>query len=349
MKAVVVKGKGAYVDRDRPKPTLRDDYILVKTVAVALNPTDWKHFTFGLATDGCLVGCDFAGVVEAVGPAVTKAFQKGDRIAGVAHGGNAVQPEDGAFAEYVVAKGDVQLKIPASLDFAPAATLLLGVTTVMQGLYQKALKIPWPTNPISHQEYILIYGGSSATGALGIQFAKLSGYTVITTCSPRNFEYVKSLGASHAFDYNDSTAAAQIRDLTGNQLKLAWDTISEASSAQFCADALTSDGSKGATYGSILPVTSPRADVHSVSTLMYTIFGEAFEFGSNKIPAVAEDFEYTKKFVAMVETLLAEGKLRPHKERVGPRGLEGVLEGLQDMKNGKVSGEKLVYLVDETP
>ncbi|OAL39197.1 hypothetical protein AYO20_01515 [Fonsecaea nubica] len=350
MKAVVIKGNEAYLDRDRPKPKLRDDYILVKTVAVALNPTDWKHATFGLAADGCLSGCDFSGVVEEVGPAVTKSFSKGDRIAGVAHGGNAVQPEDGAFAEYVVAKGDVQVKIPDSLGFEAASTLVLGITTVMQGLYQKALKLNWPTDPIKDKTYVLIYGGSTATGALGIQFAKLSGYTVITTCSPRNFEYVKSLGASDVFDYKDAEAPAKIRALTDNKLTLAWDTISEESSARFCADALSSSSHPGVLkYGSILQAKSPRPEVESVTTLMYTIFGEPFTFGPQQIPAVDEDFAYAKKFLAVVEDLLAQGKLRPHKERVGKGGLEGVLQGLQDMKDGKVSGEKLVYLVEETP
>ncbi|OAL21982.1 hypothetical protein AYO22_07579 [Fonsecaea multimorphosa] len=352
MKAVVTKDKDVYVDRARPLPKLRDDYILVKTVAVALNPTDWKHAAFGLAADGGLLGCDFSGVVEEVGPKVTKHYSKGDRIAGVAHGGNYVQPEDGAFAEYVVAKGDVQLKIPDSLGFAEAATMPLGITTVMQGLYQKALKLNWPTDPVKEKTFILIYGGSSATGALGIQFAKLSGYTVITTCSPRNFSYVQSLGAAHAFDYNDAASPSKIRDLTSNTLRLAWDTISEKGSPQFCADSLSTEsggGGGGGKYGSILDAKCPRDDVESTRTLMYTIFGEPFSFGKTQIPAVPEDFEYTKKFLAMVEGLLKDGKLRPHKEKVGKGGLEGVIKGMEDQKNGKVSGEKLVYLVEETP
>lgn len=169
----------------------------------------------------------------------------------------------------------------------------------------------------------------------------------MTTCSPRNFDYVKSLGATEAFDYNDKQAPSKIRELTENKLTYAWDTISEKESAQFCADALTS--SSGAKYGSILPVKSPREDVESVSTLMYTVFGESFKFGQQDIPAVSEDFEYTKKFLAMTEGLLKEGKIKAHKQTVGKAGLEGVLKGLEDMKNGKVSGEKLVYRVSETP
>jgi NADPH:quinone reductase-like Zn-dependent oxidoreductase len=60
---------------DRALPALRDDYILVKTEAVALNPTDWKHVAF-LSPPGVLVGCGYAGVVEAVGQEREEDFQK---------------------------------------------------------------------------------------------------------------------------------------------------------------------------------------------------------------------------------------------------------------------------------
>lgn len=70
-------------------PKLRDDYILVQTVAVAVNPTDWTTLD-AIGDNGTLVGCDYSGIVLEVGKAVTKNFQKGDRIAGFAHGGNTI-------------------------------------------------------------------------------------------------------------------------------------------------------------------------------------------------------------------------------------------------------------------
>jgi NADPH:quinone reductase-like Zn-dependent oxidoreductase len=69
-----------------PIPKLPDDYILVRTVTIALNPTDWTTLD-APGDDGTLVGCDYAGVVEEVGSAVARDFQKGDRIVGFAHGG----------------------------------------------------------------------------------------------------------------------------------------------------------------------------------------------------------------------------------------------------------------------
>ena len=87
IKAIVVieEGKEAAV-RDVPMPVIRDEWILVKTMAVALNPTDWRHVKLGYANSGSRLGCDYAGVVEEVGNQVTD-FEKGDRVAGFCHGG----------------------------------------------------------------------------------------------------------------------------------------------------------------------------------------------------------------------------------------------------------------------
>ncbi|KAF7546107.1 hypothetical protein G7Z17_g8659 [Cylindrodendrum hubeiense] len=326
---------------DRPIPTLRDDYILVKTVSVALNPTDWKHIKF-LAPPGVLIGCDYSGIVEAVGKDVKKPFKKGDRICGFAHGGNAVQHEDGTFAEYIVVKGDLQVQIPENLSFQEAATLGVGISTVGQGLYQ-SLKLNLPTEPLEKPVPILIYGGSTATGTLAIQFAKLSGYEVLATSSPHNFDLLKSLGADKVFDYRSPDAAAEIRKYTENNLKLVFDTIALESTAKFSDEALSTEGGE---YSSLLPIGIERANVNARSTLAYTTVGEAFVFGSNPVPAKPEDKEYAQFFWDLAVKLLADGKVKPHTPSVRPGGLKGVLEGLQLLREDKVSGEKLVYNVE---
>lgn len=173
MKAVVVDGKQCRVDRDRKMPQVHDDHVLVKPVAVALNPTDWRHLRYGRARDDCIVGCDYAGVVEFVGSAVTKTWSPGDRIFGCAHGANLANPDDGVFAEYAAVVGDLQMRIPEAMEFAEAATLGLGSITVGQGLFQKSLRLDLPTTAIAKRNIpVLIYGGGTATGALGIQYAR---------------------------------------------------------------------------------------------------------------------------------------------------------------------------------
>ncbi|KAL4924112.1 zinc-binding alcohol dehydrogenase family protein [Aspergillus undulatus] len=346
-KAIVFVDKGHASIQEVPTPRLRDDYILIKVHAVGLNPTDWKHIDGPNTTAGSRVGCDYAGIVEAVGPKVTKEFKKGDRITGVVHGSDRTQHENGAFAEYIVAKGDVQIRIPDNVTDEDAATLGISVGTVGQGLY-RTLGLPLPNSPSAKpsDNYILIYGGSTATGIYGIQYARISGYKVIATSSPHNFEYLKSLGAEEVFDYKSPTAGDDIRRYTGNKLKLAWDCTGYG--AAVIGKGLSSEGGK---YATIIPVqkeevekVNPNVD-GPYTTIMYTIFGERYEKFGSVTPAIPEEFEFAKGFWEITRGLLAEGKLKAPRVFLnkGGSGFEGILKGLDELRANKVSGGKLVY------
>jgi NADPH:quinone reductase-like Zn-dependent oxidoreductase len=340
MRGIVVQDPGnAQVVDSLPRPKLRDDYIIVEVAAVALNPTDVGHID-SIPCKGALLGCDYAGTVVEVGPAVKKDLKKGDRVAGFVHGANSEQHEDGAYAEYIAAKGDLQMKIPDNISFEEAATIGVGFITTGQGLYQ-SLGLPLPTEPAKEKFPLLIYGGSTATGTVAIQFAKLSGLEVITTCSPHNFDLVKGLGADHVFDYKSPTCAADIRKVTNNKLKYVFDCISRDASPQICADSIGPEGGK---YSALLGVPKfPRDDVYNVFNHAYTPAGEAFKKGPNEFTPKKEDFEFGVKFCALAEKLLAEGKIKPHSRELREGGLDGILEGVQDLREWKVSGAKLVY------
>lgn len=85
IKAIVCAAVGRGEVRSLPVPRVRDGYILVKTKAVALNPTDWKSLAMEDSV-GKVSGCDYAGVVEEVGQNVAKPLKKGDRVCGFAWG-----------------------------------------------------------------------------------------------------------------------------------------------------------------------------------------------------------------------------------------------------------------------
>jgi len=344
MKAVVFQEPNVAKVVDRPVPKLRDDYILVKVVAIALNPTDWKTVSANLGAP-CIIGVDYAGIVEEVGSKVTKDFKKGDRISGWASGGNLSNPEDGAFAEYIVVKGDIQIKVPDNLSFEEAATLGCGVTTVEQGLYEPGygFGLALPSKPISKPEQVLVYGGSTATGTLGIQFLKASGYEVLTTCSPKHFAMVKSLGASEAFDYNDPDVGKKINEYTKNGLKYAWDCISLKAATAICSEALSTKLESN--YGSLLQTKLDREDIKHTFTLLYVATGETFDKYGSRFEGKASHFESAKKFMPEVEALFASGKVKPHPISLREGGLEGALVGMKDMKEGRYSGEKLVYRI----
>jgi len=233
----------------------------------------------------------------------------------------------------------VQMPIPEKMSFADAATLGVGVLTCGQGLFQQ-MKLNLPTEPSTEGDLILIYGGSSATGTLGIQFVKLAGYRVITTCSPRNFDLVKSLGAEAAFDYNDSDCAAKIKEYTNNNLKYIWDTIALEPTAKLCAEVLSSGGK----YGAILNVKFPRDDVTPTYSLGYTAIGDPVKKNSFESHDNTKDFEFMKTWIKIVNPILEQGRLKVHPPKVG-KGLENVLEGCDLLRNDKVSGQKLVYVL----
>ncbi|KAF2238415.1 NAD(P)-binding protein [Viridothelium virens] len=296
-------------------------------------------------------------VVE-VGPAVTKAFRPGDRVCGAVHGSHFLSPEGGAFGEYLVAKGDVQLKIPEGMGFEEASTLGVAVVTVGQGLYQ-GLGFPLPSTGRkeggeeaegqAEKREVLIYGGSSAMGMMAIQYAGLSNLIVNTTSSPKNFELLQSLGAHHTFDYHSPSCGSEIRAQTSNKLHHVFDTISGPSSIQICRDAFSSNGNN---FYTGFPMGAEFSDpsIKTSVKVAYTALGEEVAFGERgpRFEASREDFEFAKIFTELSERLLEKGAIKPLRMRVGQGGLKGVLEGMGELRQGKVSAEKLVYRVDET-
>lgn len=339
-RAVSCKSKGVVeLTPSFPVPSaIKPGYLLVKTVAVALNPTDYKSID-SRPIEGALVGCDYSGTVEKLGPDISKDWKVGDRIAGMAHTVNALDPRDGAFAEYILAKADIQIRIPDTLSFEEAASLGVGILTVGQALYQ-ALKLPLPSNPSSNDgakqhktpssppPQILIYGGSTATGSLAIQFARLSGFTVITTSSPSSFDLCKSRGSDKCFDYNDPHCGKEIHTYTAqdptNELHYVFDTITSESSMKICAEALSHNGSNR--YCALAGVANfPRKDGMDFCDfiLAYTAKGEDLKFGESRREGKLEDFEFCRGvWIPVVERVLAEKgrEFKVHPVEVGEGG-----------------------------
>ncbi|KAK4499166.1 hypothetical protein PRZ48_009678 [Zasmidium cellare] len=336
MRAIKIVEKGKAEVQDAPLPKLRDGTVLVKTTYVALNPTDWKHIDW-MPTPGATVGCDFAGVVEEIGPNAGNRFKKGDRIAGVVHGSNQLRHDSGCFGEYVVANAKGAFKIPNNVTDEQAAGMGVATATVGLCLYQK-LALPMPGS-IPAEFTIMIYGGSSAMGSVAIQYAKLSGAKVITTCSARNFDFVKSLGADEIFDYSDPECGKKIRAATNNTLYHVMDCIGEP---KICEDSISSLGGQIATINA--RAVYEREDVRVGRVIAYSANGEAYRMGDRDFPATIEETDLGALYFRLNEKLMGEGKVKAHPPKTG-QGFEGVLQGLDEMRQGKVSGVKLTYKI----
>jgi hypothetical protein len=137
----------------------------------------------------------------------------------------------------------------------------------------------------------------------------------------------------------------RINEYTKNQLKYAWDCISLESSAEICADALSTE--PGCHYGSILNVELPRKHVKCTFTVLYVACGEDFDKFGMHFDGKSSHYEAAKKWISEAEVLLAAGKVKPHPISSRDGGLEGAILGMKEMSEGRYSGEKLVYRIAE--
>lgn len=145
------------------------------------------------------------------------------------------------------------------------------------------------------------------------------------------------------FDYRSPTCAEDIKKATSSRLAYALDCIATSSSAAISSAAF---GPQGGKYTSLLRVEKlDRDDISNNFTLAYTALGERFTYGPNEFPPNKTDYDFAVKFAKLAGDLLAQGKYHVHPPDVREGGLEGVLSGLQDLREKKVSGKKLVYRV----
>jgi NADPH:quinone reductase-like Zn-dependent oxidoreductase len=176
------------------KPVPERGQVLIKVHAASINPAEWHEatgqpmlfrFAMGIGKPSDIrAGYDVAGVVEAVGPDVTR-FKPGDEVFGGV---------PGALAEYAVAReqGNIVIK-PAELSFEEAAAIPIAAITALQGVRDQG--------GLAARQKVLINGASGGVGTYAVQIAKAFGAEVTGVCSTRNVEMVRSLGADHVIDY----------------------------------------------------------------------------------------------------------------------------------------------------
>ncbi|THH06160.1 hypothetical protein EW146_g9699 [Bondarzewia mesenterica] len=328
-------------------PTPGPGEILVKVVAVTQNPVDWKIMTWA-DKFGSVLGYDFAGVVDELGPDVPEGVRSvGERVAGIAPGGYS---SNGSFAEYVLADAERVVHIPDTWSYEDAAQLGIAGYTTVQCLYESHTDLPTPFDPTPTPIPLLVWGGSTSVGQYVIQFAKLAGLYVLTTSSPKNYALLKSLGADEVYDYHDPEVSKKIKEKTGGKLVHAVDCVSEGKTGIQISEALSE---KGGVVAVILPYESPREGVKAVFSLAHDMLGKKYEFHGLRpwAPKDQEDADRGKKVSKFLDRVLAAygDKIKPNPTLLLPNGLASVAEGIEYMKAGKVSAQKLAYRIADTP
>ncbi len=210
MKAIVQNSYGSpdvLELKEIDKPVVGENDVLVAVQAAAVNAGDvfsmrgspWlARFSVGFPKPkDYVLGWDMAGIVEAVGSAVTR-FRARDEVYAVC---------DGAFAEYVSVVEDKLALKPTNLTFTQAAAVPSGAMAALQGLRD--------VGDLQPGQKVLINGASGGVGTFSVQIAKALGAEVTGVCSTRNVEMVRSIGADHVIDYTqeDFTQSGQRYDL----------------------------------------------------------------------------------------------------------------------------------------
>lgn len=183
-------------------PDLRPHDVLVRVEAVSVNPVDIKRRgALQPTVEPVILGHDAAGVIEAVGPAVTT-LSVGDEVW---YAGDVSRP--GTNADLHAVDERIVSRKPSSLSFAEAAALPLTTITAWETLFERFALTAASTGDL------LVLGAAGGVGSVMIQLAKkLTGVRVIGTASrPDSREWALTMGADAVIDHHD--LAAQARDI----------------------------------------------------------------------------------------------------------------------------------------
>lgn len=227
MKAFILTDKNGIdsikLDPKRALPMPEANEIRVKVKAVGLNPVDyqlaegWENISTETPP---VLGLDVAGEVDDTGKDV-KEFEKGDRV--FYHGN--LNQLNGGYAEYSCTTAHTVTRLPEEISFVQAAALPCPGYAAYQAVIQKLKP--------SAGDTILVHCGAGGVGGYAIQLAKACGLTVYTTCSSKNNDYVKSLGADAAIDYTKEDVTKRVLELTGGRgLDCIINTISSESATE---------------------------------------------------------------------------------------------------------------------
>lgn len=322
MKAIVFEQYGppdVLQLKEVPKPTPKDNEVLINVQAASTNPADWhviRGKPFLVRLDAGLTkpkhpipGHDIAGRVETVGSRVAQ-FRPGDDVFGMVN--------TGGFADYVCATEDQLAQKPANVTFEAAAAVPIVGFTAVQGLRDHG--------QLQRGQQVLINGASGGVGTFAVQYAKALGAEVTGVCSTRNLDLVRSIGADHVVDYTQQDFTR-----TGQQYDLLFDAVGNRSAADY-QRALKPDG--------ICVVTGFTTMSQMVIQVM--LLGSWISrTGSRKIGSMGIA-QPNQPDLLIIQELLASGQVVPVLDRTYP--LSETADAIRYLETGRARGKVVLTL-----
>jgi len=300
-----------------PKPVPGDDEVLVKVHATTVTRTDTglrsaeffisRFFTGIVRPKQKILGFEFAGVVEAIGPAVTH-FKVGDEVFGAR--------EYGAWAEFISVKEGASLAIrPVGLTFQQAAAVTDGMELALACL-RKA-------GPLEGRR-ILIYGASGSIGTAAVQLARHFGAHVTAVCGSKNLELMRSLGADEVIDYTREDFTTN-----GKRYDVIFDSVGKHSFRR---------SRRSLKRGGTFLETDLGYMWHVPFLLLLTRW-----IGSKKVKMGIP--HYQQEDVLLLKTLIEAGRYRAVIDRTYP--LEDVIEAVKYVETEQKTGNVVLTVVKE--
>jgi NADPH:quinone reductase len=328
MKAILMTGVGVLQLQEVPTPKIsQPNQVLVALKAAGVNPIDTKirkRGTFYPEQMPAILGCDGAGIVEAVGSEVTD-FRVGDEVY-FCRGGLG-QQGTGNYAEYAVIEADFLAHKPNSLSFAEAAAAPLVLITAWEALYDRAR--------LQSGQNVLIHGGAGGVGHVAIQLAKIKGAKIYTTVGNSDKErLVRQLGADYPILYKQTDFVSAILQQTeGKGVDIAFDTVGGETFFQSCQAVRV--------YGDIVTILEPSGSLKEARDRNLRISLELML--TPALMGLKEAQKYQAQILKEAAHLIDEKKLTIHLSQTFP--LAAAILAHQLIESGSVMG-KIALIID---
>ncbi len=254
-------GTDVFETAEVPMPEPGPRQIRVRQIASSVNPVDTKLRASGPPIAPALpavLGCDVAGIVDAVGEGVAR-FETGQAVYGCAAG---VVNRGGGYGEYVVVDANLMSAAPKTLSWRETAAMPLVTITAWEALVDRCRTAPG--------DHVLIHGGAGGVGHIAIQIAKAQGARVTTTVSTDfKAEIAHRCGADETIRYREEAVADYVERLTAGR---GFDIVFDATGGSDLATSFAGARVNGQVATIVSQYTADLTPMHTQSLTLHTIF-----------------------------------------------------------------------------
>lgn len=305
-----------------PVPPPAADELLIKVSMAGLNRADLlqRQGLYPPPEDASpIMGLEVAGEVLAVGTEVS-GWQVGDKVCALTHGGG--------YADYTVAPAGQSLPVPEGISMEQAAALPEALLTVWHNLYQRC--------GLQAGENVLIHGGASGIGTLGIGICKALGAQVYTTAgSEEKCRALEAMGAVRAINYSTEDFEQVLAEL---DMKNRINVILDIAGGDFIQKNINVAAPEGRIVN-IAFIRGAKAEVNFGPMLMkrLTLTGSTL-----RAQTFAQKAVMVEEIIDKIYPHIASGAIRPVIDRVFP--LEQAEQAQEHMQSGRHMGKILLKM-----